>query len=395
MVAIAGAWSLQSTNTAAIGRYHDLAFLGAGTSNITNSARSGVIPSTSGNGAYLDLLTAQHGSGTALNADVSAGAGVVNRSGQGPYLAISTSTVTVSFNTADPTNPRIDLVIMRVYDNVLSDGSTQATIEVVTGTPGSSPVAPSLPTNPGGGVVSIPLAQVRINAGATGVTTANITDVRTSAGVRGGFRQMLPGDNVTTTTPVAFIDGEGAWVEGVGGTTGSYRTWVAAKWNDVWLSPGLGFAKYAATVSRSYTTNNNTFKFEFDSGSSTSPDITAAVGSGYANLTDFTFQRAGLWDVRFYISLNFLTPQPAGWISLGLQNTALSSVYRNSAYKLLDGSGGANGATLHHLCMADKFAVGDTLSASFSKWDSSTATYTTAVSVPGLNCVTFRWLGPS
>jgi hypothetical protein len=394
MVAIDGAWSLQSTNTAKIGRYHDVAFLGTGTSALSNSARSGVLCSTSNNGTYVDLWVGQHGSGTNLSVDVFAGAGVINRAGQGPYLAISSSTVTVTLSTADPTNPRIDLIIMRVYDGVLSDGSTQATIEAVTGTPASSPVAPSLPTNTGGGTVAIPLAQVRVNANATGITQSNITDVRNSAGLRGGFRPMLPGDNVSSTSPTAYIDGEGSWVEGAGGTTGNYRAWVGGKWNDVWLSPGLGFAKYVAAVSRSITTNNSELKFQFDSGATTTPDITAAVGAGYSAYTDFTFNRAGVWEIKFHSSCNALSTQAAGWFAFNLRDAALTTVYRNDIRKILDGTNGANGETQGSVVMTDAFNVGDTLSCTYTKWDANTATYSTDVSAPGKNCVTFRWVGP-
>lgn len=393
MVAIAGAWTLQSTDTAAIGRYHDLAFLGTGTSNISNTARSGVLSSTSVSGVVADLQVVQRGAGANMSVDVFAGAAVINRSGQGPYIAVSTSTANVTISTANATNPRIDLIIARVYDNVLSDGSTQATVEVVTGTPASSPVAPSIPTNAGGGTVAIALAQVRVNANASSIVTANITDVRQSAGVRGATRPMLPGDNATTTSPTAFIDGETRYSFGAGGTTGSTQIWAAAKWNDTWLSPGLGFAKYVGTVSRSYTANNSEVKAQFDSGASTTPDITAAVGSGYTVFTDFTFNRAGIWEVKYHLTFSALSTQAAGWIGLNLRDIGLTTFYRNDTRKILDGTAGANGETQASVSMTDAFSVNDTLSATFAKWDASAATYSTDVSAPGKNCITFRWVG--
>jgi hypothetical protein len=90
----------------------------------------------------------------------------------GTYVGFNDATVTLSVNTADPTNPRIDLVCMTVNDAYYTGSLNNVILQVVAGTPAGSPVAPTLPAN------SISLATVAVGAGATALTNANITDTR-------------------------------------------------------------------------------------------------------------------------------------------------------------------------------------------------------------------------
>lgn len=93
---------------------------------------------------------------------------------QGTYYCENRGAATVTLTGANPTNPRIDLIVARIRDSVYSGlaASDGFTIEAVAGTPAATPVAPATPAN------SIVLAQVRVNAGATTVTGGNITDTR-------------------------------------------------------------------------------------------------------------------------------------------------------------------------------------------------------------------------
>jgi hypothetical protein len=95
---------------------------------------------------------------------------------------------TVPIDPADVTNPRIDLIVHQVTDTAIGDGSSQAVVRAITGTPAASPVVPSLPTG------AIPLARVAVAAGATQVVSANITWIRKSAGILGAVRHLLEGD---------------------------------------------------------------------------------------------------------------------------------------------------------------------------------------------------------
>jgi hypothetical protein len=90
----------------------------------------------------------------------------------GTYVTYNDASVVLSLNTADPTNPRIDLICATVNDAYYTGSLNNVVIQVVAGTPAGSPVAPSLPAN------SITLATVAVGAGATAITNANITDTR-------------------------------------------------------------------------------------------------------------------------------------------------------------------------------------------------------------------------
>ena len=93
----------------------------------------------------------------------------------GTYMAYNDAAATATITTADPTNPRIDLVCITVNDAAYSGSLNSVAINVVKGTAAGSPSVPSTPTN------SIALAQVAVAAGATTISSGNITDVRTRA----------------------------------------------------------------------------------------------------------------------------------------------------------------------------------------------------------------------
>ncbi len=90
----------------------------------------------------------------------------------GTYVGYNDATTVLTVTTADATNPRIDRVCMTVQDAYYTGSLNDVIMQVVAGTPASSPVAPSLPAN------SISLATIAVGAGATSITNANITDTR-------------------------------------------------------------------------------------------------------------------------------------------------------------------------------------------------------------------------
>lgn len=92
---------------------------------------------------------------------------------QGFYIAYNDANTTATIATADPTNPRIDIICVAVQDAYYGGtANNQVIFQVVTGTPAVSPVVPTAPAN------SIVLARVAVAANATSITNANITDVR-------------------------------------------------------------------------------------------------------------------------------------------------------------------------------------------------------------------------
>jgi hypothetical protein len=94
------------------------------------------------------------------------------QSNMGTYVAYNDAQVTVAITTADPTNPRIDRLVMTVNDSYYSGSSNNVVFQVVAGTPAGSPVAPATPDN------SISLATIAVAAGALSITSGNITDTR-------------------------------------------------------------------------------------------------------------------------------------------------------------------------------------------------------------------------
>jgi hypothetical protein len=119
----------------------------------------------------------------------------------GTYVAYNDASVLLTITTANPTNPRIDLICMTVNDSYYTGVTDNVVFQVIAGTPASTPVAPALPAN------SISLATVYVGAGALSITSGNITDTRVS---------------VTTNLPIGDITGvtAGTGLTG-GGTSGT------------------------------------------------------------------------------------------------------------------------------------------------------------------------------
>lgn len=109
----------------------------------------------------------------------------------GTYFCDNQGTTNLSISPASGANDRIDLICARVQDSQYS-GSTDAwSLNVQTGTPAGSPVAPALPPN------AIPLAEVLVPQSSTSVVNANITDVRLP--YNPGYQQVIYTGNDTWT----------------------------------------------------------------------------------------------------------------------------------------------------------------------------------------------------
>jgi hypothetical protein len=119
----------------------------------------------------------------------------------GVYSLYNDALTTLTITTANPTNPRIDLICATVRDAFYSGAFNDVIFQVIAGTPAGSPVAPALPAN------SISLATVAVGAAVTQINSGNITDTRVA---------------VTTNLPVGDITGvtAGTGLSG-GGTSGT------------------------------------------------------------------------------------------------------------------------------------------------------------------------------
>lgn len=116
---------------------------------------------------------------------------------------------TVTIATANPSNPRIDRVVMYIdrsepRQQVNPNNPGIAKLMAVAGTPGAVPVRPSNVTVQaavGAGNPYIDLADVRVNAGVTQITNANISDTKTPISVTGSSKHIvvIPGSMFGST----------------------------------------------------------------------------------------------------------------------------------------------------------------------------------------------------
>lgn len=136
-------------------------------------------------------------SGANMSLDIYPGVGVVQgteATNQGAYAVWETAKVNRIVGAADPTNPRHDLVVLRVKDSFYSGASNTFTIEVIAGTPAIVPVDPTIPAN------SVAIARIIITTSTTSITLGtNLFDIRPFTAARGGTL-IIPDVNATGST---------------------------------------------------------------------------------------------------------------------------------------------------------------------------------------------------
>lgn len=134
---------------------------------------------------------------------------------RGYYLEVYSSAETLAIAAADPTNPRIDRVVVR-RDLAARTGM----LAVLTGTPAGSPAAPVLTQNEAG-IWEIPLAQIAIAANATSLTNVNITDERGTRAPSRGLAAAHAGAHLPSGADALTTAGPAASAPGDAGTTGT------------------------------------------------------------------------------------------------------------------------------------------------------------------------------
>lgn len=165
-------WLDGSTISAQIARVQDVSssFASGGTTTAM-ATQAGVLPS-------VGLLKVIPSSG--MNVVVQAGFAIIpnTTATSGAYKAGSMTSTTVTVATSDPTNPRIDLIVLTVTD--LGTSGSSAYLQTITGTAAVSPVAPTAPA------YSLILAQISVPATTSTITSGLITDKRVYTAAAGG-----------------------------------------------------------------------------------------------------------------------------------------------------------------------------------------------------------------
>jgi hypothetical protein len=155
-------------------------------------ATTGIVGSSS--------LAVTQNSPTAMSVLIASGWGAVvgtTQANMGTYVFYNDASAVATITTADATNPRIDKVCITVNDAYYTGSLNNVAINVVAGTPASSPVAPNTPAN------SLVLATVAVAANATTIVTANITDARVNTTTNlpvGDLTEVASGNGITVTS---------------------------------------------------------------------------------------------------------------------------------------------------------------------------------------------------
>ena len=188
------------------------------------------------------------------------------------FLSDAQETLAIAANSSG--NPRIDRVVVQ-----LDPSSNEATLAVLTGTPGTVPTAPSL-TQTDTGVYELTLAQVAVANGAASISALNVTDERT-------FTSVPYTVALSSRRPTSPVIGQGIYET----DTGLDKVWNGSAW--VNRNQSLHDAAAAAAYCRAWhsaypsmSTGRNVMKYN----NSTYSDASLVPVNGV-----FTLNRTGIW----------------------------------------------------------------------------------------------------
>jgi hypothetical protein len=242
------------------------------------------------------LAVSQRGAGANMSVDVAAGLIAVkgdDNANQGLYFAWNDATVNLAIATADPTNPRKDIVIARVRDAFYTGATNAFDLAVVTGTAAGSPSEPALPNN------SLKLATVDVAALASSITNGNITDQRTRSAALGAWITCTSTTRPTsplyegltiyeTDTDKVYTYNGSAWVEVL--RLGAWESWTpTVKWGATTHTPGAFEGKFCRLAGRTILARL-AFKVGTVSGTgniTVTPPVTPAVYADAGIIQDY------------------------------------------------------------------------------------------------------------
>jgi hypothetical protein len=219
----------------------------------------------------------------------------------GVYTFFNDAQETLTITTANPTNPRIDLVCATVRDAFYTGASNDVIFQVVAGTPAGSPVAPALPAN------SISLATVAVAAAATQINSGDITNTRV---------------DVTTNLPVVTLTGT---------QTLSNKTLLSPEErNTVSATAATGTINFdAVTQGVLYYTSNATGNFTLNirGNSTTTLDSILATGDSLSVVFLNTNGVTPYYPTAFQIDGSAVTPKWSGGSAPAAGNASSIDAY--------------------------------------------------------------------
>lgn len=122
---------------------------------------------------------------------------------QGMYFLENRGVENVVLPAADATNPRKDLIVAYVGDQVYSGAVSVGGVAAVTGTPAASPAEPSLAAYPN----ALVLAMVDVPANDTAITNSQITDRRITTSGQGRAAALGGIITCTSATRPSHVEG--------------------------------------------------------------------------------------------------------------------------------------------------------------------------------------------
>ncbi|UUN29423.1 hypothetical protein [Streptomyces sp. FIT100] len=175
---------------------------------------------------------------------------VQGTSAQGAYPIAVTAPETLTVTDGDAQNPRVDSLVLRVYDGLFdAEGQTAVAVELLTGDPAPSPVEPTLPPS------TLRLWSITVPAGASagtgGINWASaLADRRRYTAAYGGIIPRGWGTNFTGAYDGQYRD-VGGVLERWNATTAKWETYrpplnIETTTAGAVASTGYGVTQFAA-----------------------------------------------------------------------------------------------------------------------------------------------------
>ena len=270
-------------------------------------SRSGILPGTYDGQFRVGGFWLGGAAGT-MKATLYHGRAVIQgTSAQGAYPVVLDEDTTLTFADGDAQYGRIDLVVLRVYDDEYDgSGRHEAAVEIIKGTPAATPAPPATPG------LALVLFQVAVPAGAStakgGIDwSTRLTDLRTTLVSVGGILPVYNNAGAAGSYPGQYQDNANA---------GYLQRWNGTAWTA--YPRELGGIAPAGTVSTGGYTgqyrDSSLGQLQRWNGSAWQPAVpgpafASSLDAGYTASTTYT---ATLLDTTVTaLTLNFTAP-PSG-----------------------------------------------------------------------------------